>query len=160
MRDQGALRDGRYSHVHTPPPVSVDEELTTDMAKVLIVEDRASIRKFAAVNLASRGYEVDEAENGLKGLEQLKKAAPDVVLLDIKMPVMSGIEVLESMTQDEQMQGIPVVVMTASFGGLEEDAFPNIARVLLKPLSVEQLVSVVKGVIEDNTTDDKRPDRR
>lgn len=124
------------------------------MAKVLIVEDRASIRKFAAVNLAARGYEVAEAENGLEGLKRLRETAPDVVLLDIKMPVMNGIEMLESMTGDAAIQDIPVVVMTASLSGVEEGDFPNIAEVLLKPLSVEQLVSVVQGLTEGNTADD------
>jgi DNA-binding NtrC family response regulator len=118
------------------------------MTTVLIVEDEANIRKFAAVNLAARGYDILEADNARDGLERLRSEQPDLLILDVKMPGMSGLDLLDIMT--EEQEDIPVIVMTASEGAMESvqaSSYPHIAEVLRKPTGAPQLVEVVASTL-------------
>jgi len=79
--------------------------------KILIVDDDPQIRMLLRDRLQANGYEIHLAENGLKGLELLEKESPDLMLLDLQMPEMSGMEVLDHLQQ--KAIEIPVVVLTA-----------------------------------------------
>ncbi len=118
------------------------------MTRILIIEDDANIRKLISVNLKARGYEVIEAEDAQEGLARLRDASPDVLLLDIKLPDMSGWEVLQIMTNDPTYHPIPVVVITASMGSTSPEyvLYKNeyLRRVLKKPISILELTEVVK----------------
>lgn len=83
------------------------------MARVLIVDDEPGIRELCRVNLALAGHEVVEAADGSEGLKQAAAMRPDVILLDVLMPGMSGWEVLEQLRADEATKSIPVVMLTA-----------------------------------------------
>lgn len=83
------------------------------MAKILIVDDDERNRKFLRVILQDKGYETLEAENGLKALNTLKSQTPDLILMDIRMPVMDGIEVTKRLKKDPVLSRIPVFVLTA-----------------------------------------------
>lgn len=118
------------------------------MARVLVIEDRHNIRKFVSINLSARGYLVEEAADGREGLEKLRRNRPDVLLLDIKMPRMSGLDVLKAMARDPQLRSIPVIVMTASSANLDDGhQYDNVEQILVKPLSVPDLVSMVGEVL-------------
>lgn len=118
------------------------------MARVLVIEDRHNIRKFVSINLSARGYLVEEAADGREGLEKLRRNRPDVLLLDIKMPRMSGLDVLKAMARDPQLRSIPVIVMTASIANLDDGhQYDNVEQILVKPLSVPDLVSMVGEVL-------------
>lgn len=118
------------------------------MARVLVIEDRHNIRKFVSINLSARGYLVEEAADGREGLEKLRRNRPDVLLLDIKMPRMSGLDVLKAMARDPQLRSIPVIVMTASIANLNDGhQYDNVEQILVKPLSVPDLVSMVGEVL-------------
>ena len=85
------------------------------MARILVVEDEANIRKFVTVNLAQRGHVVGEAQDAGGALAQLKAAAPDLLVLDIKLPDLTGWELLRKISQDPSLAAkFPVLVMTAS----------------------------------------------
>ena len=85
------------------------------MAKIIyIVEDDDTLRTVLAEKLKSSGYEVGEATNGEEGLALMRKKRPDVVLLDIMMPIMGGMQTLEHMQKDESLKTIPVVVISNS----------------------------------------------
>ncbi|MBN1122309.1 MAG: response regulator [Anaerolineae bacterium] len=123
------------------------------MTTVLIVEDEANIRKFVVVNLTARGYDVVEVDNARDGLERLRRDLPDLLLLDIKMPGMSGLELLEIISREQPISGIPVIVMTASEGvadSVEESSYPQIVEVLVKPVSVHRLVEVVSETLSES----------
>ena len=83
------------------------------MPRVLVVEDEVNIRKFVAINLSARGFDVIEAQDAGEGLARLRDSAPAILLLDIKLPDMSGWDLLEIMAGDPTIQEIPVVVITA-----------------------------------------------
>jgi DNA-binding response OmpR family regulator len=80
--------------------------------KVLIIEDDAFISDMYRLKLESEGFNVKIAEDGQKGLEQLKKEKPDLVLLDVVMPKMDGYAVLQNIKENREMQDVPVVMLT------------------------------------------------
>ncbi len=115
------------------------------MQTILIVEDEPSIRRFAALNLRARGYDVLEAASGEEGLVEMRAHAPNMLLLDIWMPGISGLDVLSEMSGDPALARIPVVIFTAAINveTISREEYPNIADVLAKPISVMQLVETV-----------------
>ncbi|HSG04783.1 MAG TPA: response regulator [Nitrospiria bacterium] len=87
--------------------------------KVLIVDDTEFYIKTYRIKLLSEGYEVKSATDGLGALKQLKADKPDILLLDLMMPVMDGFKVLQTMKSDPGLEDIPVVVFSAK-GDMEE----------------------------------------
>jgi len=82
------------------------------MSKILIVEDDALLLKMYSKMLADSSYEVKEAVNGKKGLEIALAEKPDLILLDIKMPVMNGMEMLKELRKDSWGKSVPVIILT------------------------------------------------
>jgi two-component system KDP operon response regulator KdpE len=80
------------------------------VSRVLVVEDEAPIRRALAVNLKARGYDVDTAESGEEGLRLAVEHRPDVVLLDLGLPGISGLEVIEGL---RGWTAVPIVVLSA-----------------------------------------------
>lgn len=122
--------------------------------KILIIEDEANIRKLISVNLAARGYEVIEATDARQGLAILQNTLPSMVLLDIKLPDMSGWDVLKTMSEDPAYPQVPVIVITASLGSTNPD-FPlhkneNLRKVLKKPVSIQELTREIKQVLVES----------
>lgn len=85
------------------------------MAKIVyIVEDDDTLREVLGQKLKTSGYQVVEAVNGEEGLRMMKETHPDIVLLDMMMPIMGGMQVLEEMQKDEKLKSVPVVVISNS----------------------------------------------
>jgi DNA-binding response OmpR family regulator len=80
---------------------------------ILLVEDEADIRDAMAEAIIDAGFKVSTAQNGEVGLKMALEQKPDLVLLDIRMPVMGGQEMLQKMRQDPWGKGVKVIVMTA-----------------------------------------------
>ena len=80
------------------------------MSKILVIDDEQGIRNLLDTLLSRKGYEVVLASNGQKGLELFRRARPDVVVLDLKMPQMDGLTVLQQVRQLNPTQ--PVIVLT------------------------------------------------
>jgi DNA-binding response OmpR family regulator len=119
------------------------------MTTVLIIEDDTHIRKFMAINLSMRGYQVVEADGARRGLDQLRKSRPDVVLLDIRMPEISGLDMLKIMTEDLHID-VPVIIVTASHLNLIDDSFTgsqNVTDILIKPLEPRMLVQAIDSAV-------------
>ena len=83
------------------------------LTKVLVVDDEQGIRDLLSDILVDAGYEVIEADDGHVALEAARQQQPDVVLLDIIMPTMNGLEVLASLRESPATERIPVVLLTA-----------------------------------------------
>jgi threonine synthase len=90
------------------------ESLGRDVRRVAILEDDPSARRLLRRILQVRGpYQIFEAENGREGLELIRRERPDLILLDLMMPEVDGFGVLEVLQADEELQGIPIIVVTA-----------------------------------------------
>jgi CheY-like chemotaxis protein len=84
--------------------------------KILIIDDEKGIIKVVTSRLMANGYEVISATDGMEGLEKARNEKPDLVLLDIMMPLMSGYEVIEKLKKDDATKFIPVIMVTAQEG--------------------------------------------
>jgi CheY-like chemotaxis protein len=121
---------------------------------VLVVEDEPRIRKLARVNLVARGFRVLEAANGRDGLDQIRAERPSVVLLDVRLPDITGWEVLETVQMEPEICDTPVVIMTASamYGSEIDNEYHNLFRILSKPLDIRELVQVVHDAARNKTS--------
>lgn len=119
------------------------------MPALLIVEDEINIRRFVAANLQARGFNVIEAGDAETGLQILRDTPPSVLVLDIRLPGMSGWDLLQVMSEDGTLVQIPVVVMTASATNLRfgETSYTNVVQWLVKPVSVHELIHAVKKAL-------------
>ena len=119
------------------------------MPTVLIVEDETNIRHFVALNLKARGYEVLHFDNAEDGLACLRAHTPEALILDIRLPGMSGWEMLECIAKDPVLPKLPVIIMTASsvISHPDEFSYEHIVERLAKPVSVAQILSAVRKAL-------------
>jgi len=82
------------------------------MKKILLVEDDAFVSDIYQTKLAHEGFEVIVSRNGLEAVKKLEELVPDLILLDIIMPYMDGIEVLKKIKSNEALKEIPVILLT------------------------------------------------
>lgn len=122
-----------------------DRETTT----VLIVEDEPDLREILRYNLEREGLKVIESEDGEAGLALLRKHLPNIVLLDIMLPGMDGVEICRSIKYDPQTRSIPVIMVTAR--GDESDIVLGLGvgadDYIIKPFSPRELVARIKAVL-------------
>jgi CheY-like chemotaxis protein len=110
------------------------------MSKLLIVDDEVAILEALTDILSVEGYEVVTAANGAEGLEHVRKDRPDLILLDLMMPVMDGQEMLRRLKEDAALRSIPVVVMSA--GRVSKSELQG-SRFLAKPFELDDLLNTV-----------------
>jgi CheY-like chemotaxis protein len=91
------------------------------MTKILLIEDEEIMIGLLQKKLIQSGYEVLVARNGLEGLETMKKERPDLVLLDIIMPKMTGFDVMIKKNEDKDLREIPVIIISNSGQPVEID---------------------------------------
>ncbi|MFP3854186.1 MAG: response regulator transcription factor [Anaerolineales bacterium] len=120
------------------------------MTKILVAEDERDIRELINFTLRLRGYEVVLARDGEEALELALKEHPDLVLLDIRMPRMSGYEVCQLIKDNEATKHIPVVFLTAK--GQESEVQQGMKAgatdYILKPFSPDTLVERLQKHLE------------
>jgi CheY-like chemotaxis protein len=113
------------------------------MAKrILIVEDEAAVRELEKFILERRGYEVMEASDGLEGLTKAEFRRPDLILLDLMMPDVSGGRMFDEMRKHPTTAGIPIVVVTGkpdAHDTFDEQIGPE--NVIMKPFEAEALLN-------------------
>lgn len=121
------------------------------MPKILIIDDERSIRNTLKEILTYEGFEVVEAQDGLEGLKAVEKAKFDVILCDIKMPKMDGIEVLEKI--QEMASETPVVIVSGhgnidtAVEAIKKGAFDYIA----KPLDLNRTLVTIRNAMDRST---------
>lgn len=108
---------------------------------VLVVDDEQDLLEVTSFVLESEGYRVETARNGEEALARLRGGLrPELVLLDMMMPVMNGWEFLQTITAIPSLKSIPVVVLTAAGSAV---VVPGAVEILRKPFDLSQLVEVV-----------------
>lgn len=116
------------------------------MAKILIVEDDALLSKMYLSIFTSENYQVETATDGEEGLEKARVDHPDLILLDIMMPKLNGMEVLQKLKADPNLKNVPVVILTNLAGdndvqtALKMGAVRYIIKSENKPKEVEEIV--------------------
>ncbi|MHB8761429.1 MAG: response regulator transcription factor [Coriobacteriia bacterium] len=119
------------------------------MSRILIADDEPHIRKLVSFTLGNRGYEVVEAADGGEAYERAKAEAPDIILLDVMMPVMTGYDVLEKLKADPVTRDIPVVMLSAKSQQTEVQAglSKGAQEYICKPFTPKDLVQRVAELI-------------
>ena len=113
------------------------------METILVVDDDKNFRLLLEAELTLEGYEVVLADNGLAALKEIKEEAPDLVILDLKMPDLHGLEVLKTIR--EKNKELPVIICTA-YEKMQDDYTiwsGGVAAYLTKPLDLENLKDII-----------------
>jgi two-component system, OmpR family, alkaline phosphatase synthesis response regulator PhoP len=123
--------------------------------KVLVCDDERHIVRLIQVNLEREGYKVVTAYDGKDGLEKVKAEKPDLMVLDVMMPYMDGIEVLKNLRRDPATETLPVIMLTAK--AQDKDVFEGYHygadMYLTKPFNPRELISFVKRIAQGNGND-------
>jgi DNA-binding response OmpR family regulator len=121
--------------------------------RVLVVDDDPSVRKLLNQTLELEGYEVSTAADGEEALEELPAAQPDVVVLDVMMPKLNGLDVLDRIRRNPETSTLPVILLTAKSS--KEDVWEGWQRgvdyYMTKPFDIEELLRFIEYVLEDET---------
>lgn len=119
------------------------------MKKILIVDDEKDILEFLSYNLKKEGFSIYTASDGLEGLEKTKKIKPDLIIVDLMMPKMNGIEMCENIRNDKKLSNIIILFLTA-----RSEDYTQIAALdsgaddfLKKPIKPKLLISKVKSIM-------------
>ncbi len=116
------------------------------MANILAIEDDPSFLGLLRVHLSGAGHTVDVAEDAAVGLRAVLENRPDLVLLDLNVPFLQGLEILEALRSDPLTRAIPVIIIT---GQDDEDSYVRALRIgvdgyLTKPVQRETLLSAIE----------------
>jgi len=121
--------------------------------EILIVDDMDELRMFTALMLRKRGYDVFEANNGYVALEKLRERKPDIVLLDLEMPVMSGFETLKRIRKQKDTEELPVIIFTSSLNVDHIDLLVREADDFIsKPANPVEIAAKVKKILNGEKT--------
>jgi two-component system KDP operon response regulator KdpE len=124
----------------------MEEHMTTKAKRILLAEDEAVLRDFVNRNLRARGFEVLEASNGLEALAVWEREDPHLLILDIMMPRMDGLEVCRRV---REYSAVPIIVLTALDAESDKVAALDLGAddYLTKPFGVEELLARVRAVL-------------
>ena len=121
------------------------------MVKILVAEDDRDIRELIAFTLEFAGFEVVSASNGVETVELATREHPDLILMDVRMPLMTGYQACEALKQIPETQNTPVVFLSAKGqeSEIQEGLGVGAVRYILKPLAPDDLVAQVEQVLEE-----------
>ncbi len=119
------------------------------MAKILIVDDSVSMRQMVSFTLEGAGYEVDQAEDGVEALEMARSARYDMILTDVNMPNMDGIELTGELRRLDGYRYLPILTLTTESADEKKTAGRDAGATgwIVKPFSPEKLLSVVNKLL-------------
>jgi len=120
------------------------------MKKILIIEDEQDLIKGLKLNLTGEGFEVDWAANGVEGLRKAIDEAPDLIILDIMLPEMDGLEVCKKLRQKNV--DIPVIMLTAKGGEIDKVVGLELGAddYMTKPFSIRELLARIKARLRNS----------
>ncbi len=115
--------------------------------RVLYVEDDANLRYTLCKMLEFLGYQVNSAENGRDGVEKAKSWQPDVILMDIRMPVMDGIEAIGVLRSDPDTAGIPIFMLSAFTDAKTRQACEAADGFFTKPPNMQKIDVTIRKIL-------------
>jgi DNA-binding response OmpR family regulator len=120
------------------------------MAKILIAEDERDIRDLITFTLRFAGHDVVATSNGEEAVEAARRDVPDLILLDVRMPRMTGYQACEIIKREENLEHIPIVFLSAK--GQESEVRTGLeagaVEYILKPFAPEQLTAQISRILE------------
>ena len=125
--------------------------------KILLIDDEKDILEFLSYNLIKAGYKIDQAENGNEGLKKLKTFKPDLIIVDVMMPVLDGIEFCSIVRSNPQHENIMIVFLTArsedytQIVALETGADDFISKPIKPKLLITKINSLIKRLENKKT---------
>ena len=137
------------------PPDDAVGTMTQDppREKVVLIEDHEATREIFQAILESEGYTVTAAEDGRRGIEAIRTVSPDVVVTDIAMPGLDGIQVVRAVRSAPDIGDIPVVAATAQSSGYDTEELRDVfVAVLRKPVHPRDLLGTVARVLSNRST--------
>lgn len=132
----------------------------SDKQTILVVDDEQDLLDLIEYNLRKEGFDVLRAEDGQEGIDMAREHAPDLILLDIMMPQMDGLEAVEIIRDDDELNHIPVIFLTAR--GDEKSEVEGLDKggddYITKPISTTKLISRIRAVLRrfEETEDPRR----
>ena len=119
--------------------------------KILVVEDNELNLKLFCDLLGAHGYEAEPVRDGREALERARAFAPDLVVMDIQMPHISGLELIEQMKADPELRATPIMAVTAYAARGDEERIRDAGAegYVSKPISVIRFVEAVRQLLED-----------
>jgi two-component system chemotaxis response regulator CheY len=119
--------------------------------KILIVDDCPTTRKLLGIYLKARGYEVAYAENGLDGIEKIGMNNPNLIITDLNMPYMDGIEFVKSVRADPARCDIPILMVTTEADPEERERAMSVGvnGYLVKPVTAETVTQNIRHILKN-----------
>lgn len=120
------------------------------MARIVVADDDAPLRRMVAVTLTRAGHEVVDVGNGVAALDACRVSRPDLVILDVMMPGMSGLDAARALRQDPHMDGLPIIVLTARVqeSDIELGFEAGADDYIVKPFSPREFASRVSALLD------------
>jgi DNA-binding response OmpR family regulator len=152
-RRKSELQVQMIANIGSAPPVSAGKSGLSAARSVLIIEDDVAFRDLLGMHLSAAGYRVLVAEDAAVGGRMLLASLPDVLLLDILLPHLGGLELLEVLRQDPSLARIPVICLTSM---RDETTYMKavalgVAAFLTKPVRGEELLAAVEEVLKHSS---------
>jgi two-component system phosphate regulon response regulator PhoB len=119
------------------------------MEKILVIEDDKDIAELIEFNLRAENYRVEAVHNGREGLQRAQKGLPDLILLDLMLPDLGGLEICKELKRSKQTKHIPIIMVTAKGGEVDKVVGFELGAddYLAKPFSTRELTLRVKAVL-------------
>jgi DNA-binding response OmpR family regulator len=119
------------------------------MPKIVIAEDEPDIRELITFTLQFAGFEVSPTSNGAEALEATQREIPDLVMMDVRMPKMTGYEACRAMKADASTRHIPVIFLSAKGqeSEIKEGLEAGAEEYLLKPFAPDQLIERIRAIL-------------
>jgi len=119
--------------------------------KILIVDDDSTTRKLLGLFLRSKGYEVAYAENGIDGLEKLGMENPNMIISDLNMPYMDGLEFVKNVRSDPVRSELPILMVTTEGDPEERERALSIGvnGYLVKPVTAEVVIQNIRHILKN-----------
>ncbi|MEJ2626937.1 MAG: response regulator [bacterium] len=144
------LSEIKYSESEITTETVIEERIKITKKEILIVDDDPLVIKLLQAPLQKAGYQVKVADQGLKALDMVKKNPPDLILLDILMPMLDGFKVTRLLKFDRRFKDIPIIVLTsrATEGERKMGEQVGANEFLYKPFRLNQILKVVRKYLD------------
>ncbi len=120
--------------------------------RALVVDDEFHIVQVVSIKLKNNGFDVVTADNGSAAYDLACETKPDIIVTDYQMPVMSGLELIEKLRENDDTAQVPVIMLTARGFAIEDDVQEklNVSACLSKPFSPREVLQTIEEVLGQN----------